>query len=203
MSALLYAIAERPPALEDPDLRIVGQGPVGIVRTVAGEVSSTPQALRDHMQTVASLMGERALLPARYGTVVEEPELERLMQQRRESLLAALERVRGAVEVAVHAHPAAAPTSEAAPPRSGTEYLRRRLETQRSAEASPAALAALDARARATRPGKQPGAWAYLVERARLHEFLAAVAELDRAHPGLELVCTGPWPAFSFVGEWP
>jgi hypothetical protein len=104
--------------------------------------------------------------------------------------------VRGAVEVAVHARPAAALTSEAAPPRSGTEYLERRLEAERT----QAALTPLSTLARAVRRGKAPGAWAYLVEREQLPRFVATVAELDRAHPALELVCTGPGPPFSFSG---
>jgi hypothetical protein len=41
--------------------------------------------------------------------------------------------------------------------------------------------------------------FAYLVDRARLGEFTAVVEQLDRGMPEVELVCTGPWPAYSFA----
>jgi hypothetical protein len=200
MSALLYAIADRP--LETDGLGVVGDGPVAIVKSVTGAVSRTPDALREHMQTVAALMREHAVLPARYGTVLEEAEIERLLAEQREPLLAAIERVRGAVEVAVHARAAAALTPEPAPPRSGTEYLHRRLEEQCRLDDLEAALAPLAELARATTARRDGTTWAYLVERERLAEFVAAVRALDRRRPELELVCTGPWPPYSFAGDF-
>lgn len=42
---------------------------------------------------------------------------------------------------------------------------------------------------------------AYLVAEERAEEFTAAVTNLTAAHPSVELTLTGPWPAYSFVGE--
>jgi hypothetical protein len=39
----------------------------------------------------------------------------------------------------------------------------------------------------------------YLVEREALDGFRAACGRLERAHPGLTIACTGPWPAYSFA----
>ncbi|HLJ03923.1 MAG TPA: GvpL/GvpF family gas vesicle protein [Solirubrobacteraceae bacterium] len=196
MSALLYAIADGPAPADGADLRFVGDGPVAVVGPP--DADATPDALRAHMRTVSELMRDRAVLPVRYGTQLEEPELERLLQERREPLAAALDRVRGAVEVAVHARIAAAPTSEAASPRSGTEYLMRR-----AGNVDPRLLPlAAVARAVAPAPRSDGTRLAYLVDRDRLAEFVGAVRALDHAHPDLELVCTGPWPPYSFSEGW-
>jgi hypothetical protein len=40
---------------------------------------------------------------------------------------------------------------------------------------------------------------AYLVDRGAVGEFVARVRQLQRAHEELALVCTGPWPPFSFA----
>ena len=42
---------------------------------------------------------------------------------------------------------------------------------------------------------------AYLVSDERAREFTAAVADLTARHRFLQLTLTGPWPAYSFVGE--
>jgi hypothetical protein len=40
---------------------------------------------------------------------------------------------------------------------------------------------------------------AYLIPRAEVDAFRARVQELGDEHPDLTLVCTGPWPAYSFA----
>jgi hypothetical protein len=40
---------------------------------------------------------------------------------------------------------------------------------------------------------------AYLVERDAVESFAAAVARLQKANIGLSILCTGPWPPYSFV----
>jgi hypothetical protein len=42
---------------------------------------------------------------------------------------------------------------------------------------------------------------AYLVDRGAVEEFVAAVRRLQHRHPELAVVCTGPWPPFSFTGD--
>jgi hypothetical protein len=37
------------------------------------------------------------------------------------------------------------------------------------------------------------------VPRQRVEEFRDAVRELEQRHPDVTLVCTGPWPPYSFA----
>jgi hypothetical protein len=39
---------------------------------------------------------------------------------------------------------------------------------------------------------------AYLVARERIDEFVSRVAELDAQAPDAHVLCTGPWPPYSF-----
>jgi hypothetical protein len=41
---------------------------------------------------------------------------------------------------------------------------------------------------------------AYLVDREAVGEVARLIAELDRDHDELHLLCTGPWPPYSFAG---
>jgi hypothetical protein len=62
-------------------------------------------------------------------------------------------------------------------------------------------LAAL-ARAESIRPVGLPGELmhaAYLVGEKQVPSLTATVEELQRAHPGWQITCTGPWPPYSFV----
>jgi hypothetical protein len=40
---------------------------------------------------------------------------------------------------------------------------------------------------------------AYLVDRDRVDEFVRAVAALQQRRSDLRLLCTGPWPPYSFT----
>jgi hypothetical protein len=58
------------------------------------------------------------------------------------------------------------------------------------------------ARAHVRRPPRPPAEAlraAYLVERGAVRGFTRLVARLDERHPELRLLCTGPWPPYSFV----
>jgi hypothetical protein len=99
----------------------------------------------------------------------------------------------------------AASTSPAREPRpeSGVAYLRERLETRQSARRLATELDPLTALARGIRRtlsmrGDLPVIDAYLVDRGRVGEFVALVAELGSSLEEVELVCTGPCPPYSF-----
>ena len=51
------------------------------------------------------------------------------------------------------------------------------------------------------RPVSLPLRAAYLVDRAHVDAFVAAVRALQREHAGLSVLCTGPWPPYSFAEE--
>lgn len=64
--------------------------------------------------------------------------------------------------------------------------------------------AALVSQATASRLDAEPAdrqgmSAAFLVPRDRLASFQAIVGRIADAHPELALLCTGPWPPYSFV----
>lgn len=211
MSALLYAIAGCEPAAvparaaDGRRLRAVGPGPVAILDAEGGGGGEGEAALRAHARTVNELMAAHPLLPARYGTRVSDEEATALVRDHPEALRAALSRVAGAVELAVSArmHGEAGAGEKS----SGAAYLQARLAQRRRGQAVLEHLQALIplAREHVCRDDGQDGPSvrvAYLVERERVAEFVAAVRELDETYAELELVCTGPWPPYSFSGGW-
>ena len=198
--------------LDGRPLRGLAEG--SLVAVVGDYDGSAPEptaaTLRAYERTVRRLMDRDAILPARFGSVLEdEHEVRTLLRRRRKDLVARLGRVRGAVEIGLRASwrdRGSAPPH--APSESGTSYLRNRLELRQSArrvagELDPLASVALSARRSvAPRPGV-PVLDAYLVDGARVDEFVALVERLGDALDDVELVCTGPWPPYSFAeGGW-
>jgi len=188
----LLAITDDPVA-PPPPLRLVPAGPVGVVVGPAPEGEVDAEALWNRESLLEDLMDERALLPIRYGTRVEDDAAAAAaVAPRGAELAAALDRVRGAVEVSVRA---IAPNGEEAGAAvSGPE-----------AQAPPAAVGAVHARLaalareHARHEGPETLRAAYLVDRAAVDGFVAAVRELQKEHRGLSILCTGPWPPYSFA----
>jgi hypothetical protein len=222
----VYAIAERPEVplpvsttgLAGAPLEGVCEGSLLAVlsRHVDPAQTSGVDALWKHEHVVERLMADRAVLPMRFGSqLAGDAALRRALASRHDELLSALDRVRGRVELAVHAMSAAGqPRREASGaavggaakgPHKGREYLRARLELRDRADAAAAELdAPLAALAVATsrRPGQSPGELlhaSYLVERPVVAKFRAAAQRLQREHRDAAVLCTGPWPPYSFV----
>jgi hypothetical protein len=189
----LYAVADHPgpPLPSIAPLRVVAAGDLGIVCGPAGSDDVSPDALWRHADIVDALMEDRDLLPFRYGTrVPDEAAAVSAVDARRHELVAALDRVRGAVELSVRV------LGEDRPAEAG-EYLRRRADV----DAVHAALGKL-ARASERRATGMPAELlraAYLVDRDTVARFSAAVADLQAAHPELSLLCTGPWAPYTFT----
>jgi hypothetical protein len=91
----------------------------------------------------------------------------------------------------------------------GTAYMLDRLEAGRRGDEILARvhepLAQLARRStRRVAPGAGPQLTAsYLVDGDRVEEFRARVDELDGELEGVAIVCTGPWPPYSFTAEEP
>jgi len=147
---------------------------------LAGVVGDPPGSLWDHEAVVEAVMQDGAVLPMRCGSVVDD--VEAFLASRRASLVAALSRVRGAVELGVR--PAA---DDRDAPSSGTEYLMRRVAFDR-------VHVPLSSLARAS--ARRVHGFAYLVDAGAVDAFRSRVAALDP-----RLVCTGPWPPYSFVED--
>lgn len=213
MSLLVYAIAEAHGisvagvGLDDQPLRAVGDGPLlAVVSDHHGpEPGPTAAALGAYERTVRQLMERCAILPAQFGSVLEdEAAVRALLRERRADFVARLGRVRGAVEIGLRASWRDEHLVSDVLPTSGRSYLRGRLELRQNArrvahELDPlAALARSTRRALAPRPDL-PVLDAYLVDRGRVDEFVALVEQLDDRLDEVELVCTGPWPPYSFA----
>jgi hypothetical protein len=183
----VYAITDHPtPPL--PPIALLHAVPAGRLAAVcaAGDDTTalTPDALWRHEDVVEALMADRDLLPVRYGTCLpDDAAVAAAVAQRAPELTAALDRVRGAVELSLRV---AAPAGVDGPP-----------------EAAAAIHAALAAGARATvrHPPRAAEVLraAYLVDRDAIERYTALVARLQAEHPDLRLLCTGPWPPYGFT----
>jgi hypothetical protein len=203
----VYAITDHPaPPLPGVGaLRVVATGELEAVCAPASDGDASPETLWHREEIVEALMEDRDLLPVRYGTRFDDEETAaRAVQRRHAELTAALNRVRGAVELSVRVVNAEEPAHEwtGSDP---TAYLRARASSMAlQASALRTLHEPLSALARATmqRPPRAPSELlrgAYLVDRDDVMRFAALVGRLQDESPTLRLLCTGPWPPYSFA----
>jgi hypothetical protein len=125
-----------------------------------------------------------------------------MLSRRRSELTAALERVRGTVEVSIDARYPAGDSPEL--PQDGRAYMYARVEQHRRTASLSRQLKSLSTHARASRirPLRPPAVGvhgAYLIPAGAVAEFTERVSELGNRLDPVELVCTGPWPPYSFA----
>ncbi len=187
-------------------------------------LGATPMNVWLHEEIVEALMATSPVLPVRWGTVLPgERRLLAVLEAHHDDLAAALEQVRGRVELGLRVlwggdvwrPPSAFPSSQgpacsAATP--GREYLMARVEVDRRARTVKqravamadeihrplARLAAENVREVLPTPRMLLTA-AYLVDRKRVGTLRAAVDALATAFPALRFLLTGPWPPYHFV----
>jgi hypothetical protein len=220
----IYAICERPD-LPPPRRRGLAQAPLDGVRegdllAVVSRHAHPPgepalDALWVHERVVERLMADRAVLPMRFGSkLTDEDELRRILAGRQREFLAALDHIRGRVEVGVRAMqsgtaPPAAEVPPAPMPATGRAYLEaklsngRRVEREASSLHEPLARLAVDVRRQPPRASDELLRASYLIETAELARFRATVQRLQRSHPEAAILCTGPWPPYAFVSATP
>jgi hypothetical protein len=213
----VYAICDRPD-LPAPRSRGLAQAPLeGVSEGAVSAVFSrhahalgepAPDALWAHERVVEQLMRERAVLPMRFGSRLEdEAALRALLADEQERFLDVLARVSGRVELGVRAlqTAGASRTPVATVAATGRDYLMDKLETGRRADHAAAELHAPlealadEARRQSPRGGDEVLRGAYLVDQRVVERFQGAVEGLQRSHPGVAILCTGPWPPYSFV----
>lgn len=164
------------------------------------EAPATTGLFLQHAAIVDSLLHScPAVLPVRAGTRLAGDDVRRLLSDREDELRRGLQRVRGAVELAVCCEP-----PEPAPERSvtgGREYLERCVRQWRWADDVAGTITALDAlpgvrevRVLAHAPTAVKAS--LLVEAARADELRREVPATVTSPGGVR--CTGPFPAYSF-----
>ena len=199
----LVAIADAHSTPPHAPVRAVSAGSLCALCAPAGDEPVTIDALVGREELIERLMEDRDLLPVRFGTdVADERAAARVLAERHDELAAALDRVRGAVELAVRVQPVAGdePARAAGAGESGREYLRARVARSALARAIHERLEA-HARAAAVRTGPELLRAAYLVDRAAVDAFVAEVKAIQRERDDLALLCTGPWAPYSFATE--
>jgi Gas vesicle synthesis protein GvpL/GvpF len=144
------------------------------------------------------------ILPVRFGSRVEdEAAVRRVLDERHEALTGALERVHGAVELSVRVVGEDELEHDPGPAPGGAAYIRAKASRGATADSIHGELSALaraavihgsDARDELLRA-------AYLVDRAGVEAFTARVASVQQERPQLRLLCTGPWPPYSFTSR--
>jgi hypothetical protein len=192
----LLAITDAGASVDPPVLAVRSDG-VSVLCAPANGEEVDAEALWRHEALLEELMSRRPLLPVRYGTrVPDEAAAAAAVAGRGAELMARLDHVRGAVELSVRVRDAA----PSPPPRTetGAEYLRVRTAAARVGDAVHEALQPLARDAR-NLGGAEPLRGAYLVAREDVDAFVTRVKELQGRHPELAILCTGPWPAYSFA----
>jgi hypothetical protein len=97
--AITHAAAPPPPAR----LRAIPAGDLAAVVGPASRREATTESLLRHEELVQALMADRDVLPVRYGTrFADDGDVAQAVTAREATFAAALERVRGAVELSVH-----------------------------------------------------------------------------------------------------
>jgi hypothetical protein len=213
MTLLLYAIAEcEPSKVEGTGIggaRLMALQHRELAAIVSEEVGTDEAVALDQLwqyeRVMETLMERHPILPVRFGSRSADPaEVRSLLEDRHQELSAALEHVKGTVELAVTVQWRDSASPVQTRPPTGTAYLLERVELHRAAAAVGRQLEPLARLARASRAGVLPRAavvfrGSYLVEAARLGEFTATVSEVAGALEHVDVVCTGPWPPYSFV----
>jgi hypothetical protein len=189
-------------------------------------IQATEAHLWQHEAVVEALMADRAVLPVRFGTLLaDETATQSALERCYASFVADLARVRGRVELGLRVlwesevipPPAAAPchAGKNHGERSGGDgwaYMLARLAEDRHLQAqrrqaeelaagihAPLARWVADSTRQVLVTPRLLLTAAYLVEQGQVVAFQREVEALRQAYPDLDFLCTGPWPAYSFV----
>jgi hypothetical protein len=224
----LYLYCFTPPGFcPGSELAGLGAHPVSC-RTVAGlavwaeELDGAPEvsveAIRRHHDVVRAAWAlAPACLPVRFGQwLADAGALQETVEEQRAELERALARVTGAGEHGVRISepgiiPGPSPKHEPQPT-SGREYMERLREKVRAQDehethgrtVASELEASLEGTIRAQRvdrltPEQGLVSVSHLVSREREREYAAGISRFQGSHPELEILCTGPWPPYSFA----
>jgi hypothetical protein len=188
----------------------------------SGRPPATGTHIREHFRVIEAFMASHTILPARFGTTFTElAELKAHLELEHGAYASDLRRLRGQIELGVKAAWRTAPErisdfSAAFTPRGygpGTSYLaakhaeatrrdvRHRLAQDLADMLTPVVSHATQAmwRILPAVSDKVEISLAALLLKERLGAFRESLAMLRLTEPNLDILCTGPWPPYSFV----
>jgi Gas vesicle synthesis protein GvpL/GvpF len=199
----LVAISDSSAPPPSAPLRTVSAGSLCALCVPADERDVTVDMLVDREELLEALMEDRDVLPVQFGTALpDERAAARMLLERHDELAAALDRVRGAVELGLRARLVGPAGGERVVHASGRDYLRAHVGNAGAARRLHGRLGAIS-RSAVVRSGPDLLRAAYLVDRAAVAGFVAEVRRTQESSPELSLLCTGPWPPFSFASAEP
>lgn len=179
------------------------------------DVAVTEANLWRHEQVIARVMEEAAVIPLRFGTVVDEwARCRRRLSECYRPLTTRLTLLSNRVEFAVRLvggtvedEPTQTEVSDV-PPGPGTAYLRSLAKAHSGWPGwlGTALRRAIDPQAVASTlwprdSSSQDLRASFLVNRSETDVFRDAVAAFQAEWPGIRLSCTGPWPPYTFANE--
>jgi hypothetical protein len=182
---------------------------VGVIIERREPPEFTTDAVRRQHHIITRLTSRLpVVLPARFGSVTDEPSLRALVSRRRLEIRAAFEQARGCAQMTVRVFgPDAGGDEESKPAaRTGTEFLERARERARHVPAEAAAVRAeMSAYVKAERiaSGERSGLVTvfHLVPVESLGSYRRRASGLQSMFPRHAVTVTGPWPVFAFVPE--
>jgi Gas vesicle synthesis protein GvpL/GvpF len=164
--------------------------------------------LQKHQRIVCRLAAAvPAILPVRFGTLLEAEEIDEALADREEEVAEALDSVRDRVQftwrIGRPSNPPSHPAGAAAGQGSGTEYLRQLA----APVAPPRSLAFIRSRLRSFAVAEKyqqatatvPQSLYHLVDDSRVDSYERAASVIQASRRGA--VVTGPWPPFAFAPE--
>ena len=204
MPLYVLALTDSPVDLRDVGNRQLHLVSIGGVHVVCQRRSHAPRAseaeLRAQHTRVLELAGRvRAILPARFGTLLEAAEVRRVVRTHGDEIRQALDLVRDRVQVTIRITGRRPPAS-AARPASGRAYLEAKRRAGIPRLPKPVADVLGSVAHLAVHERREPGAGPLL---ATVYH-LVAVEDIPRYMPLVarrprSMTVTGPWPPFAFT----
>jgi gas vesicle protein GvpL/GvpF len=207
MHRLLFAIVQRPPVvwrLPSSALGVIDTRAFGELVVVSSLLDRIPEpnarTLALYHEVVAATMEAEGVLPFHFGTALHAEELDGWLAANAERIRAALDQLRGCVEMTVkllrlncgHGRERSCPACAGGAP--GADTLR--VLADHLVERAGVARW----RFRLAGHGSNlAGAVAFLVPHGEVDALLARIAPVASRAPGVAVVPTGPWPAYSFA----
>jgi hypothetical protein len=209
----IYALVRHPASV--PEVLGIDDGPLrallagdevdAVVSDKNAGTAASETAILAHARVVEAVAAANgSVLPARFaGELSADADVARILVERRDSILAALDRVDGCVELGVRVLPAV--DDERPQAASGSEYMRGRLdEVARAGQVADTLQRSLATVARESTSNVLARrdvllTAAYLVPRGDLDRFYATLHDVERRLSGVTVVPTGPWPPYSFA----